>query len=313
MRQTGVILVGSGPAGSACAWKLKQAGVDFILLDKAAFPRVKPCAGWITPQIFRDMEITPSDYPYALTHFERFQVWIKNFHFTLRTNQYAIRRVEFDHWLLQRAGLEPVQHAVRSILYENGQYLVDGEFSAPVIVGAGGTFCPVRQTFFKEAGKGTLIVAQEEEFSYDYTDARCHLWFIQNGLPGYAWYVPKADGVLNVGVGGDAAALKANKDTLKRHWEMLEEKLAREGLVRGHAFRPAGHAYALRAKKPLVRSGNAFLVGDALGLATRDMGEGIGPAIRSGILAAQAILNKQDYSTASIARFSFPSLVGWRR
>jgi flavin-dependent dehydrogenase len=158
-----------------------------------------------------------------------------------------------------------------------------------------------------------LIVAQEEEFAYDYADARCHLWFIQNGLPGYAWYVPKANGVLNVGVGGDAAALKANKDTLKRHWELLVEKLEREGLVRGHAFKPVGHAYTLRGQKPLLRSGNAFLVGDALGLATRDLGEGIGPAIRSGIRAAQALCDGGAYSLASIPRYSIPSLVGLRK
>jgi len=36
-----------------------------------------------------------------------------------------------------------------------------------------------------------MIVAQEEEFQFDYKDARCKLWFFENKLPGYAWYVPK--------------------------------------------------------------------------------------------------------------------------
>ncbi len=43
------------------------------------------------------------------------------------------------------------------------------------------------------------------------------------------------------------------------------------------------------------RRGNAFITGDAAGLATRDMCEGIGPAIRSGLKAADAILSGVEY------------------
>ena len=71
--------------------------------------------------------------------------------------------------------------------------------------------------------------------------------------------------------------------------------------------------FFLRQNMAEIRSGNAFLVGDALGLATLDMGEGIGPAIRSGQLAAEAIIHGTDYSVASIPRYSFPSLLGLRK
>jgi flavin-dependent dehydrogenase len=96
MKNVDVIIVGGGPAGAACAWKLAQHQVDFLVLDKAIFPRVKPCAGWITPLVLRDLEINPTDYPFGIKHFTNFQVSIKDFQFKLRTNQYAIRRVEFD-------------------------------------------------------------------------------------------------------------------------------------------------------------------------------------------------------------------------
>jgi flavin-dependent dehydrogenase len=45
---------------------------------------------------------------------------------------------------------------------------------------------------------------QRGRISYPFSDERCHLWFFEDGLPGYAWYVPKADGYLNVGIGGSA-------------------------------------------------------------------------------------------------------------
>ena len=52
-----VIVVGGGPAGSTCAWRLRQSGIDVLVLDKAAFPRTKLCAGWITPQVLSDLQM----------------------------------------------------------------------------------------------------------------------------------------------------------------------------------------------------------------------------------------------------------------
>ena len=154
-----------------------------------------------------------------------------------------------------------------------------------------------------------MVVAQEDEFPYNYTDSRCHLWFLENKLPGYAWYVPKANGYVNVGLGGFAERLKANGDTLKKHWNQLIQKLDAMGLVRGHAFKPSGHSYYVRQRVPEIRKGNAFLVGDAAGLATLDMGEGIRAAVQSGLLAAEAITHNRDYSLASIPKYSWPSIL----
>jgi len=45
-----VIVVGAGPAGSATAFYLARAGLDVLLLDKAAFPREKVCGDGLTPR-----------------------------------------------------------------------------------------------------------------------------------------------------------------------------------------------------------------------------------------------------------------------
>ncbi|MGB8214867.1 MAG: NAD(P)/FAD-dependent oxidoreductase [Anaerolineales bacterium] len=314
--KTDVLIVGGGPAGSACARRLRQNNVRVILLDKANFPRFKPCAGWVTPQVLRSVGMEVESYPYGLTEFTRFDVSINGIKFPLPTHQYSIRRFEFDGWLLHLAEPEFHQHEVKEIRQENGEYVVDEAFSAHYLVGAGGTHCPVYRTFFSQASPKrpeALIVAQEEEFQYEVKDARCKLWFFENKLPGYAWYVPKKDGYVNVGVGGATEQLKRRADTLKRHWNYLVTQLEEAGLIRGHTYKPAGHSYYLRQDLPEIQVGNAFLVGDALGLATADMGEGIGPAIQSGQLAAEAILHGGDYSVSSIPRYSFPSLLGWRK
>jgi menaquinone-9 beta-reductase len=314
--ETEVLIVGGGPAGSACAWKLRQDNIDCIILDQAEFPRLKPCAGWITPEVLRDLQFDTTQYPYGLTSFTIFDISVHGIHFKLHTQQYSIRRYEFDHWLLERSGAPVSAHRVKEIAELGDRIMVDGQYSARYLVGAGGTHCPVYHTLFKPhlpAPKKALIVAQEEEFPYDYADDRCRLWFFENKLPGYSWYVPKEDGFVNVGVGGSAAQLKANGDTLKNHWHLLVKKLEGDGLIRGHTYKPSGHSYYLREKAPQIRRGNAFLVGDALGLATKDMGEGIGPAIQSGLRAAEAICHGGEYSVDSIPRYSFPSLLRLRR
>ena len=52
------IIVGGGPAGSSCAWKLKNTGSDVLILDKQTFPRLKLCAGWITAKVMEDLQFT---------------------------------------------------------------------------------------------------------------------------------------------------------------------------------------------------------------------------------------------------------------
>jgi flavin-dependent dehydrogenase len=44
------IVVGGGPAGSSAAWHLARAGLDVLLLDRARFPRAKPCAEYVSPE-----------------------------------------------------------------------------------------------------------------------------------------------------------------------------------------------------------------------------------------------------------------------
>jgi len=57
-----------------------------------------------------------------------------------------------------------------------------------------------------------------------------------------------------------------------------------------------------------VRRDNAFITGDAAGLASRDLGEGIGPAIRSGLRAARAILAGEPYRLDDVTGLSVGSI-----
>ena len=307
MLEAEVIVVGAGPAGSACAWKLNQNGIETVLLDKRDFPRQKLCAGWITPAVLKNLQLEKEEYPHGILTFRRLFFHVYGRRLPIPTRQYSVRRYEFDHWLLKRAAVPLHRHKVQDIKKENGDYIIDNAYRSKYLVGAGGTHCPVYRTFFKEINSRLsyrLITTIEEEFKYDYHDADCHLWFFENNLPGYAWYVPKADGYLNVGIGAKFQTLKKRGQTIRRHWDYFIEKLAQLSLVAGHTYQPRGYNYYLRQPLPAGHLDNAFVIGDAAGLATLDMGEGTGPAIESGLLAAKTILTGRKFTTKSITRYS---------
>ena len=297
MRSCDVLIVGGGPAGSSAAWQLRRGGADVVVVDQETFPRLKLCAGWITPEVVRDLRMDIASYPHRFLTFERLHVHLKGMHLRVPSVQHSIRRFEFDAWLLERSQAPVVQHAVRSIRRERGVYVVDDAFECRYLIGAGGTRCPVYRTLFRAANprtSGLQTVTLEHEIPYDWQDPDCHLWFFEKKLPGYAWYVPKANGWLNVGIGGMADRMKKSGHDIKYHWSRFTRELDSK-LAPSAQYEPSGYSYYLRGRVEVARIEDAFLTGDAAGLATRDMAEGIGPAVRSGMRAAQAILHGKPY------------------
>ena len=310
MRTCDVLIVGGGPAGSTAAWQLRLAGADVLVLDRERFPRLKLCAGWITPEVVRELELDLASYPHRLLTFPRLRVHVGRLHLPVACVQHSIRRVEWDAWLLERSGAEVVQHNVRHIVPDGDGYLIDDAFRCRFLVGAGGTRCPVYRELFRELNPRASelqIVTLEQEIRYDWQDCDCHLWFFDHGLPGYSWYVPKERGWLNVGLGGIAERMKKGGQDLRAHWAHLAAQLER-GLAPGAHYDPGGYSYYLRGRVEVVRRGNAFITGDAAGLATRDLGEGIGPAVRSGLRAARAIVAGEPYGLEDVTGLSVSSI-----
>lgn len=308
MIRSEVIIVGGGPAGSTCGWILKKNGMKCLILDKQKFPRPKLCAGWITPEVISNLRIDINKYPGNITKFNKFHVHLRSKELEVKVNQYAIKREEFDHWLLKRSGVELHNHKVIEIKNEGDNYIIDEKYSCKYLIGAGGTYCPVYQTYFKQGNpriQEFRVVTLEEEFIYNYQDSNCHLWLLQNRLPGYSWYVPKSDGYLNLGIGGFFEKLKAKNKNIKFHWNLFTQKLEQLSLVKNYLFNPKGYTYYVRNHTDIIHLHNTFIIGDAAGLATKDMGEGIGPGIKSGILAANAILYNKPFIANSIRKFSF--------
>ncbi len=311
MISTDIIVIGGGPAGSAVAWKLKQGGRKVLVLDKASFPRPKLCAGWITPRVLQQLELSKEKIPVPTLGFRALHFHCYGIPIPVPTRQFSIRRIEFDSWLLERAGVPVEKHAVQRIERQGAGFVIDRQFRCNRLIGAGGTNCPVYRAFFRGCRpreKEKQIVAMELEYQSSPLTDKCHLWFFRKGLPGYAWYVPKPGGWLNIGIGGKQAVIKKRGEDIRGYWENFVDFLLRKGFLRQTPPVPGAYSYFLRQNGP-VQDDNAFIIGDAAGLATLDMGEGIGPAVESGLLAAEAILTETPFSCDSIPRYSLPGIL----
>ncbi len=311
-----VLVVGGGPAGSSCARRLTELGVDVVVLDRQTFPRHKVCAGWITTPIVDELEIDLADYAAGrvlqpITGFRVSVMGHREAHFGYdQPVSYGIRRCEFDHFLLQRCGAHlRLGESLDSIERLGDRFIVNGEIETPLIIGAGGHFCPVaRHLGASPKGKGQLIVAaQEIEFEmFAEQRAQCRVegetpeLFFCEDLAGYAWCFRKGD-YLNVGLGREDT--QRVSDHVRDFCTWLED---RGRIPRGIAERFQGHAYILygHARRTLIEDG-IVLIGDAAGLAYPESGEGIRPAIESGLIAAQVIAGASgDYRSANLQLYA---------
>jgi menaquinone-9 beta-reductase len=290
------LVVGGGPGGSTCARVLQQHGWNVIVVDRARFPRDKVCAGWLTPEVFPLLELDPEEYRRTGLTFQTID--------TFRTGvlgrplvdtsyshvvSYAIRRCEFDHFLLQRSGARVIDGVAVERLRRAGEtWIVNETIETPVVIGAGGHFCPVARFMRGGGNEVAPVVAKEAEFPLDGRRTNVasgvpELFFCRD-LEGYAWCVRKAE-YLNVGIG------RRDSQDFNDHVKQFAAFLERSGALtdasdlkwRGHAYLASGTGI-----RRLVDDG-LLLIGDAAGLAYPESGEGIRPAIESGRLAARAL------------------------
>ena len=310
-----VLIVGGGPAGSTCAWQLRRAGLDVLVIDKQVFPRDKVCAGWITPAVVESLKLDLDDYAQG-----RVMQAIRGFRIgTIGGAEsetryggpvsFGIRRCEFDDYLLRRSGARLQSgEPVKSMEREGGTWLVNGRIRTPLVVGAGGHFCPVsRMLGVEPGGSQSIVVAQETEFRLPERErSECgieqdvvQLYFCAD-LKGYGWCFAKDD-FLNVGLG------REDSRGLPEHVEQFRGWLRqRGGIPRDLPGKFNGHAYLLYpdSRRKLFDDG-VLLIGDAAGLAYPRSGEGIRPAIESALLAAEIVLAAaRQYPRAKLAPYA---------
>jgi flavin-dependent dehydrogenase len=291
------LVVGGGPGGSTCARVLHQHGWNVIVADRARFPRDKVCAGWLTPAVFPLLDLDPEEYRrtgLTLQTIAGFRTGVLGQPLVdtpySHVVSYAIRRCEFDDFLLRRSGARVMEGlSIESLRRDGGTWVVNDLIEARVVVGAGGHFCPVARFMRGGQDSVTPVVAKEAEFPLEGRRTNVasgvpELFFCRD-LEGYAWCVRKGN-YLNVGIGRRGS--QDFNDHVKDFAVFLERSGALSSAIdlkwRGHAYLASG-----TGARPVIDEG-LLLVGDAAGLAYPESGEGIRPAIDSGRLAAHTLV-----------------------
>ena len=304
-------IVGGGPAGSAAAVTAARAGASVLVVDKASFPRDKCCGDGLTTLALRLGEELGLD-PGAIAGWQVVDGAVlhgpsgRTIRFPLPQGdgQYAVvvPRREYDAALLDlahRAGANVrVGHAMVGIKVDakGATLAVDGmgEVRATTVVAADGMWSPTRRLLrlADEGYRGEWHAFRQYVADVGPAAADLHVWFEPDLLPGYAWSFPLSGRRANVGFGVLRGGRVAVGDTGRLWDELLNRPAIRE--VLGPSARPVGRRMAwpipARVGSSALDHGPVLFAGDAAAVTDALTGEGIGQALLTGILAAEASL-----------------------
>jgi geranylgeranyl reductase family protein len=301
-----VIVVGAGPGGATAARYCARNGLRTLLIEREKFPRYKACGGCLSLKTVHllDFDLTPviENTIYGA----KFSYCLKNPFFIELKDPIAfmVMRDRFDHFLMMKAleqGAELLEEErvvnVREKEDNVEVELASGEtLRSHYLIGGDGAGSVVARALSLVDGHDRNGIAIQSEVPFDPSmplperERRfVHLDFgrIPNG---YGWVFPKKES-LSIGVGGMFSDTK--KINPQKHLKGFLENLAylrgkEPEIMKGY---PLPSFYDEKQK---VSQGRMLLVGDAAHLMDPLQGEGIYYAIRSGMLAAEAIVKSRE-------------------
>lgn len=303
-----LIVVGAGPAGSSCARRAAELGLAVLVLDKAAFPRAKPCGAGLTDKSVSLLggEHQPAEHRRLHTAEIAFGHHLSLVVDSPDTLVATTTRRELDALLIRTAEdagatVEPGR-AVSALEADGSTVWVtsgtDRMASRHVVVadGARGTGRRMLGLSPVSMGGGLYVRAHppDERLPERLSE---RVLFDPTAVPrGYGWVFPKNDH-LNVGLFSQLE-LRAG---LKRD---LDSFLAMRGLNGWRAEGPFAFPIPVRMPADALGTDRILFAGDAAGLANPVTGEGISSAILSGRLAAESIAGSVDSGVAASEEYA---------
>lgn len=311
MTSTDVLIIGAGPAGTAAAITLADSGIGVMVVDKATFPRDKCCGDGLTTAALRVLEqlgFTPDMVP---SWQEIDAAWVRSpsgrevsLPFPEGRGVYGavVPRRELDAALVQLAAKRGADiregHALTSIRTTGEAVEADidgiGTVTAKHVIAADGMWSPTRKLLGLSGDPylGEWHAFRQYAENVEGTSAeRLWVWFEPDLLPGYMWSFPLPGNRANVGFG----ILRDGVRKVQYMKDLWPELLARPHVAAAlgpNVTWPERHtAWPIPARidKAVYGHDRVLFVGDAVAATDALTGEGIGQALLTGVLAAEAI------------------------
>jgi flavin-dependent dehydrogenase len=349
--KTDVVVIGGGPAGSTCSALIAQQGRKVQLFEREYFPRFHIGESLI-PETYHVIKRLGMLDKMKGSHFVKkhsvqfvnergklsapFYFWDNKPHECSQTWQ--VRRSEFDDALLKNAteqGVEVFQgHRIMEVLFEG-----DRAVGVRVQDDDGNERTVLADVVVDASGQSTLITSRLGLRQWDSELKKAALWTYfkgayrdtgrdegativmqTEGKKGWFWYIPLHDDILSLGVVADYDYLfksRTNKDHETIFWEEVARCPGLNGRLdqatRVEPFR-AAKEYSYRAS---TCAGDGWVtIGDAFGFLDPLYSSGVLLALKSGQLAADAIvegLAAGDTSAAQLGKWETEFVQGMNR
>ena len=300
MERYDVLVVGSGPGGSAAARKCRDGGLKTLLIDKQKLPRRKACSGIIANNsqnyIFENFGPIPESVygkPYLSRGMAFYFPSVGTIFTDVNCYQPYVWRSTFDHFLAKASGADLEDETLFVGLKEKGDEIEvtlerkknQVQVAARYVIGADGANSHVIRSFAPEVYEGLTWASAIQKYYEGKIDAdnRYLYWFLARGMGPFPWLNLKDDQII-IGcaypVGQKSNKFEALIEFLKKNFGLsIKSELATEGCM-ANTMTPMNRFFPGR--------GRVLMVGDAMGLMHQG-GEGISCALASGGHAGAAV------------------------
>jgi geranylgeranyl reductase family protein len=302
------IVVGAGPAGASAAYYLAKKGHSVLIIEKASLPRYKPCGGGVSPAIAEwfDFDFTPvvkntiSQVKYTWKMGEPMEIQLKDV-----TPMWMVQRGEFDNFLVRQAverGAELKDNLeVTAINLQGDSWQVTtngGNFEGKYLIAADGANGFVAKQLGFAPTK--TVAAASLEVPGEISDRRANMAYFDFGSlkNGFMWCFPKTDGFSFSG-----AYVRDERGNLEELQEQLYKYAEQFGL-NAASGKYIEHPLNLWDGDRSLHGERVVIAGEAAGIVDPLIGEGIRPAIFTGIEAATAVSKAIAGETDALAQYT---------
>ncbi|HLC78603.1 MAG TPA: NAD(P)/FAD-dependent oxidoreductase [Candidatus Nanoarchaeia archaeon] len=295
-----VLIVGGGPAGSACAITTARAGLETVLFEKGSPGRDKVCGDCLLPESQRVLSllgVSEKVREHGLIVDNNIIHLYNGKRLDLKVQNLNLQRRVFDQILRDQVecvgGIVNYEQDIVDINATNDHVEVENKngvtYRGDVVVLATGA----QTNLAKKLGfvfDTPNLVAAIRGYSENTFGLKDNIFYMGNDFTGYGWIFPCPGDTLNVGFG----TYDSRNSVKSLFSKFIEEKIKTLSPAFQFIDKPKGFPIRIGMSNPEFCSDRVLLIGENIDCAYDLTGDGIGPAMKSGIIAGDIICNAKS-------------------